>query len=143
MPVIGLTVLASAGAAAAAEGSLPASLSPTPVSSGDGSGTGPVEISGTNLSLKLGAQGLPAGAPHATHIHLGEAQMTIEHHRGAVEMAEKEVADGSYPDPVAIARDRRVADGGAQGDGDAAEQDRRLISGAAGALSAVTRAIRR
>ena len=32
-------------------------------------------------------------------------EMMIEHHRGAVEMAEKEAADGSYPDAVAMAED--------------------------------------
>ena len=72
-PVLGLTALiAFAGPASAAEGSVRASLSPTPVSPGGGSGTGTVQISGTNLSFTLAAQGLLAGAPHAAHIHFGE-----------------------------------------------------------------------
>ena len=72
-PMLGLTALiAFAGPASAAEGSTRASLSPTPVSPGGGSGTGTVQISGTNLSFTLAAQGLLAGAPHAAHIHFGE-----------------------------------------------------------------------
>lgn len=32
-------------------------------------------------------------------------QMMVEHHRGAVEMAETEIADGAYPDAVDLARE--------------------------------------
>ena len=32
-------------------------------------------------------------------------EMMIEHHRGAVEMAETEIADGAYPDAVAMAQE--------------------------------------
>jgi hypothetical protein len=71
-PVLGFAaLLAFAGPASAAEGSTQADLSPTPVSPGGGSGTGMVEISGTNLSFTLAAQGLLADAPHAAHIHFG------------------------------------------------------------------------
>lgn len=72
-PVLGFAaLLAFAGPAAAAEGSVQASLSPVPVNPVDGSGEAMVEISGTTLSFTLAAQGLLAGVPHAAHIHYGE-----------------------------------------------------------------------
>jgi hypothetical protein len=71
-PVLGFAALfATAGPAAAAEGSVMAELSPVPVNPVDGSGQGMVEISGTTLSFTLAAQGLADG-PHAAHIHFGE-----------------------------------------------------------------------
>ncbi len=71
-PVMGLAALvASAGPAAAAEGSAQADLSPNVISGMGGSGQAMVEISGTNLSFTLAAQGLLDGAPHAAHIHFG------------------------------------------------------------------------
>ena len=72
-PVLGVAaVLAFAGPASAAEGSVQADLSPIPVSGPQGSsGQGMVEISGTTLSFTLAAQGLLADAPHAAHIHFG------------------------------------------------------------------------
>ncbi|TFV55474.1 CHRD domain-containing protein [Geodermatophilus sp. DF01-2] len=74
VPVVGLTaLLASAGPAAAAEGSAQADLTPVPVNPVNASGRGEVEISGTTLSFSLAAQGLLAGAPHAAHIHFGES----------------------------------------------------------------------
>ena len=73
VPVVGLTaLLASAGPAAAAEGSTFADLTPVPVNGVNASGTAMVEIDGTTLSFTLAAQGLLAGAPHAAHIHYGE-----------------------------------------------------------------------
>ena len=73
-PAVGFAALfALAGPASAAEGSVQASLSPVPVNPVDGSGQAMVEISGTTLSFTLAAQGLLAGAPHAAHIHYGEA----------------------------------------------------------------------
>lgn len=71
-PALGLAALvASAGPAAAAEGSTQAELSPVPANPVQASGEGMVEISGTTLSFTLAAQGLLAGAPHAAHIHFG------------------------------------------------------------------------
>jgi CHRD domain-containing protein len=72
-PVIGFAaLLATAGPAAAADGSVQANLSPVPVSGPQGaSGQGMVEIHGTTLSFTLAAKGLLAGAPHAAHIHFG------------------------------------------------------------------------
>jgi hypothetical protein len=72
-PVLGFAaLLAFAGPAAAAEGSVQASLAPVPVNPVDGSGQAMVEISGTTLSFTLAAQGLMADVPHAAHIHYGE-----------------------------------------------------------------------
>jgi hypothetical protein len=72
-PALGFAaLLAFAGPASAAEGSAQANLSPTPASPGGGSGTGMVEVSGTNLSFTLAAQGLLADAPHAAHIHFAQ-----------------------------------------------------------------------
>ena len=72
--VVGLTaLLATAGPAAAAEGSTFADLTPVPANPVDGSGTAMVEIEGTTLSFTLAAQGLLEGAPHAAHIHFGES----------------------------------------------------------------------
>jgi hypothetical protein len=71
-PVLGLAALvASAGPAAAADGSAQVRLSPVPVNGVDATGQGMVEISGTTLSFTLAAQGLLADAPHAAHIHFG------------------------------------------------------------------------
>ncbi len=73
VPVVGLTtLLATAGPAAAAEGSVHGDLVPVPVNGVDGSGTAMIEIDGTTLSFTLAAQGLLEGAPHAAHIHYGE-----------------------------------------------------------------------
>ncbi len=73
-PVLGLAALiATAGPAAAADGSVQAELAPVPVNGVDASGQGMVQISGTTLSFTLAAQGLLADAPHAAHIHFGEA----------------------------------------------------------------------
>ena len=73
VPVVGLTaLLATAGPAAAAEGSVFADLVPVPVNGVDASGTAMVEINGTTLSFTLAAQGLLENAPHAAHIHYGE-----------------------------------------------------------------------
>ena len=72
-PVLGLAaLLALAGPAAAAEGSVQAELTPVPVNGVDGSGMAMVEVSGTDLSFTLAAEGLLADAPHAAHIHFGE-----------------------------------------------------------------------
>ena len=71
VPAVGLALLASAGPAAAAEGSTSATLAPTPVNGVNASGQGTVQISGTKLSFTLAAKGLLAGAPHAAHIHFG------------------------------------------------------------------------
>ncbi len=72
VPVLGLTaLLASAGPAVAAEGSVWADLAPVPVNPVDGSGEAMVEINGTTLSFTLAAQGLLEGSPHAAHIHFG------------------------------------------------------------------------
>ncbi len=71
-PVLGFAaLLALAGPAAAAEGSVQANLTDTPVNAVGGSGRAMVEISGTTLSFTLAAQGLLDGAPHAAHIHFG------------------------------------------------------------------------
>lgn len=71
VPALGLAALISmAGPAAAAEGSTQANLTPVPTNPVDGSGQGMVQISGTNLSFTLAAQGL-IDAPHAAHIHFG------------------------------------------------------------------------
>ncbi|WP_198598072.1 CHRD domain-containing protein [Blastococcus atacamensis] len=72
-PALGLTaLLISAGPAAAADGTASASLQPIAGQPVQGaSGQGMVEISGTNLSFTLAAQGLLADAPHAAHIHFG------------------------------------------------------------------------
>ena len=72
-PVLGFTaLLAFAGPASAAEGSVQGDLSPVPVSGPEGaSGQAMAEISGTTLSFTLAAQGLLADAPHAAHIHFG------------------------------------------------------------------------
>lgn len=70
-PVLGFAaMLAFAGPASAAEGSVQASLKPVPAVPVDGSGQAMVEISGTTLSFTLAAQGL-ANLPHAAHIHFG------------------------------------------------------------------------
>ncbi len=72
VPVVGFTaLLATAGPAAAAEGSAWADLTPVPVNPVDATGEAMVEISGSTLSFTLAAQGLLAGAPHAAHIHFG------------------------------------------------------------------------
>jgi hypothetical protein len=73
-PVLGFAaLLAFAGPAAAAEGTVMADLGPVPVNPvGDATGQAMVEISGTTMSFTLAAQGLLAGAPHAAHIHFGE-----------------------------------------------------------------------
>ncbi len=72
-PVLGLAALiATAGPAAAADGSVQAELAPVPVNGVDASGQGMVQISGTTLSFTLAAQGLLADAPHAAHIHFGQ-----------------------------------------------------------------------
>ncbi|TQN40705.1 CHRD domain-containing protein [Blastococcus colisei] len=74
VPIVGFTaLLAAAGPAAAAEGSARADLTPVPVNPVTASGQATAQISGTNLSFTLAAQGLLAGAPHAAHIHFGEA----------------------------------------------------------------------
>ena len=71
-PVLGLAALiASAGPAAAAEGSMYADLAPVPVNGVVAIVEGMVHISGTKLTFTLAAQGLLAGAPHAAHIHFG------------------------------------------------------------------------
>jgi hypothetical protein len=71
-PVLGFAALfATAGPAAAADGSVMADLAPVPANPVDGSGEAMVEISGTTLSFTLAAQGL-ANLPHAAHIHYGE-----------------------------------------------------------------------
>ena len=71
-PVLGFAgLLAFAGPAVAAEGSVQAKLTDTPVNAVGGSGQAMVEISGTTLSFTLAAQGLLDGAPHAAHIHFG------------------------------------------------------------------------
>jgi hypothetical protein len=72
-PALGLTALIlSAGPAAAADGTASASLQPIAGQPVQGaSGQGMVQISGTNLSFTLAAQGLLADAPHAAHIHFG------------------------------------------------------------------------
>jgi hypothetical protein len=71
-PVLGFAALfATAGPAAAAEGSTMAELSPVPTNPVDGSGEAMVEISGTTLAFTLAAQGL-ANLPHAAHIHFGD-----------------------------------------------------------------------
>ena len=72
VPVVGLTaLLATAGPAAAAEGSAWGNLTPVPVNPVNASGEAMVKISGTTLSFTLAAQGLLADAPHAAHIHFG------------------------------------------------------------------------
>ncbi|MDT0274901.1 CHRD domain-containing protein [Blastococcus goldschmidtiae] len=72
VPIVSLTaLLAAAGPAMAAEGSARADLTPVPVNPVTASGQGTVQISGTNLSFTLAAQGLLADAPHAAHIHFG------------------------------------------------------------------------
>lgn len=72
-PVLGLAaLLASAGPALAADGSVQGDLSPIPVNGVDGSGEAMVEIAGTTLTFTLAAQGLLADAPHAAHIHYAE-----------------------------------------------------------------------
>lgn len=72
-PALGFAgLLAFAGPAAAAEGSVQADLQPIPVNMVDGSGQAMVEISGTTLSFTLAAQGLLDGVPHAAHIHYAE-----------------------------------------------------------------------
>ena len=72
-PVLGFAaLLAFPGPAAAAEGSVQATLAPVPVNPVDGSGQAMVEISGTTLSFTLAAQGLLEDVPHAAHIHYGE-----------------------------------------------------------------------
>jgi hypothetical protein len=72
-PVLGLAaLLAAAGPAAAADGSVQGELTPVPVNGVEGSGMAMVEVSGTSLSFTLAAQGLLADAPHAAHIHFGE-----------------------------------------------------------------------
>jgi len=72
-PALGLgLVLAAAGPAAAADGSVQGTLTPVPVNGVDGSGSAMIEITGTTLSFTLAAQGLLDGAPHAAHIHYGE-----------------------------------------------------------------------
>lgn len=58
-------------AASAAEGSAQADLTPSPSQAVDGSGQAMAEVSGTNLSFTLAAQGLLDGSPHAAHIHFG------------------------------------------------------------------------
>lgn len=63
--------LLTMSAASAAEGSAQAELTPVPVNPVDGSGQAMAEISGTNLSFTLAAQGLLDGSPHAAHIHFG------------------------------------------------------------------------
>ena len=71
-PVLGVAgLLAFAGPAAAAEGSVQARLEPVAVNGVQASGQGMVQISGTTLSFTLAAQGLLDGAPHAAHIHFG------------------------------------------------------------------------
>ena len=71
-PVLGLAALvASAGPAAAAEGSTQADLESVVVNDVGGSGEAMVQISGTTLSFTLAAQGL-VDAPHAAHIHFGQ-----------------------------------------------------------------------
>ena len=72
LPVAGLALLMAAGPAAAAEGSVRGNLTPVPVNPVNATGQATVQISGTNLSFSLAAQGLLAGAPHAAHIHFGE-----------------------------------------------------------------------
>jgi hypothetical protein len=58
-PVLGFAaLLAFAGPAAAADGSVQATLAPVPVNPVDGSGQAMVEISGTTLSFTLAAEGL-------------------------------------------------------------------------------------
>ncbi len=70
-PALGMAALvAFAGPAAAAEGSTNANLTPVVVNGSGGSGKAMVQISGTNLSFTLSAQGL-LDAPHAAHIHFG------------------------------------------------------------------------
>jgi CHRD domain len=66
-------LLALAGPASAADGTVMADLGPVPVNPvGDATGQAMVEISGTTMSFTLAAQGLLAGAPHAAHIHFGD-----------------------------------------------------------------------
>jgi hypothetical protein len=69
-PVLGLAaLLAAAGPATAATGSLQADL--TPLNEVDGSGKAMAQVDGTSLSFTLASQGLLADAPHAAHIHFG------------------------------------------------------------------------
>ena len=63
----------------------------------------------------MGDMDMPGMATEEEMGALGEAsggafeemwlQMMIEHHEGAIEMAEEEVADGEFPDAVALAED--------------------------------------
>ena len=72
VPALSLAAFAAtAGPAAAAEGSAQADLQPVAVNGVDATGTGMAEINGTTLSFSLAAQGLLADAPHAAHIHFG------------------------------------------------------------------------
>src|SRR3712207_8428470 len=71
-PVLGFAALmAFAGPASAAEGSVQGNLTDVAVNEVNGSGRAMAEISGTTLSFTLAAQGLLDGAPHAAHIHFG------------------------------------------------------------------------
>ncbi|MFD2090708.1 CHRD domain-containing protein [Blastococcus deserti] len=72
-PALGFAaLLALAGPAAAADGSVQGNLAPVAVNGVNGSGQAMAEISGTTLSFTLAAQGLLNGAPHAAHIHFGQ-----------------------------------------------------------------------
>ena len=71
-PVLGFAALmAFAGPASAAEGTVMANLAPVPVNPVDATGQAMATINGTTMSFELAAQGLLAGAPHAAHIHFG------------------------------------------------------------------------
>ena len=72
-PVLGFAaVLAFAGPASAAEGTVMADLAATPINPvGNASGQAMATVNGTTLSFELAAQGLMAGVPHAAHIHFG------------------------------------------------------------------------
>ena len=72
-PALGLAALvASAGPAMAADGSVQGDLDSVVVNEVGGSGAAMVQISGTTLSFTLAAEGLLDGAPHAAHIHFGQ-----------------------------------------------------------------------
>ena len=74
VPVVGLTaLLATAGPAAADEGSVRGDLTPIPVNNVNATGTAMVEVNGTALSFTLAVQGLLEGAPHAAHIHFSDS----------------------------------------------------------------------